>query len=107
MLKPTNLSILKSSKFSIDFIDYQNMTLNALNKKLLKWNNYYIKFYGMDKYTTKHYFKKQVNSESDFIWTQYLFYIKINLLVIKIFYEKRKVDCEIFNKRKHNDYLKH
>jgi hypothetical protein len=106
MVLPTDLSNLKNSTFSNDFLDYENITQNALNKKILKWKNQWIKYNGMDKYSCKYYLKKEFDTEVRLIWLQYLYFIKLNLVVIEKFYQKRKIECEIFNKQQHAVYLK-
>jgi cell division protein FtsL len=106
MVKPTNYSSFKSSSFTIDFINYESLTQNALNKKILKWKNQIDKYNCKDKYAIKYYIKKELNTEVNLIWLLYLCYIKINLVVIDKFYQKRKLECAIFNKQKNMEYLK-
>ena len=106
MVLPTDLSNFKNSTFSNDFLDYEKLTQNALNKKILKWNNLWNKYYGMDKYACKHYIKKEFDTEVRLTWLQYLLYIKINLFVIENFYKIRKMESIIFNNQKHTEYLK-
>ena len=101
---PTDLSNFKKSTFSNDFADYEKLTKNALNKKILKWNNLWKKYYGMDKYACKYYIKKEFDTEDRLTWLQYLLFIKINLVVIEKFYQIRKTQCNIFNNQKHTEY---
>ena len=59
---PTDLSNYKNSTYSNDFPDYENLTQNALNKKILKWKNLWQKYYGMDKYASKYYIEKEFDT---------------------------------------------
>ena len=53
----------------------------------------------MDKYACKYYGKKEFNTYGSLIWLQCLFYIKMNLIVIQIYCQIRKLESENFSKQ--------
>ncbi len=106
MVKATDFKNFKNSSFSKDLHDYENLTQNALNKKILKWNNQLQNFRGMDKYACKYYIKKEFDTEARLIWLQYLLFIEMNLIIMQKFYSERKLEHDIYNHKKHSEYLK-
>jgi hypothetical protein len=106
MVNATMFKTFKNSSFSKDCDGYENLTQNALNKKMLKWNNQLKNFKGTDKYAIKYYIRKEFETESRLIWLQYLLFIELNLIIMQKFYNERKLEHDIYNHKKHREYLK-